>query len=90
MPNGSMPQILVVDDDPGIRESLGILLTSVGYDVVVQKTALSWIEQFANLVVADLKHARDVHAPARSDPFLAAVRAAEKRRVSTKLPKTSS
>jgi CheY-like chemotaxis protein len=54
MPNGSMPQILVVDDDPGIRESLGILLTSVGYDVVVQKTALSWIEQFANLVVADL------------------------------------
>jgi len=33
MPPISKPQILVVDDDPGIRESLGMLLASEGYDV---------------------------------------------------------
>ena len=30
MPNGSKPQILVVDDEPSIRESIGMLLISVG------------------------------------------------------------
>jgi CheY-like chemotaxis protein len=33
--NGSKPQILVVDDDPSIRESLGMLLISEGYDVAM-------------------------------------------------------
>ena len=33
MPNSTKPRILVVDDDPCIRESLGMLLMSVGYEV---------------------------------------------------------
>jgi FixJ family two-component response regulator len=31
MPNGSKPQILVVDDEPGVRKSLGMLLLAAGY-----------------------------------------------------------
>jgi len=33
MSNRSKAQILLVDDDPGIRESLGVLLMFSGYDV---------------------------------------------------------
>jgi DNA-binding response OmpR family regulator len=33
MPNGYKPQILVVDDEPSIRQSLGMLLVSAGFDV---------------------------------------------------------
>ncbi|RKZ32040.1 DNA-binding response regulator, partial [bacterium] len=31
--NKSSPKILVVDDEPGIRELLSIMLSSEGYDV---------------------------------------------------------
>jgi len=33
MPNGPKPQILVVDDEPVIRETVGALLLAAGYDV---------------------------------------------------------
>ena len=58
MSNGSKPQILVVDDDPSIRESLGVLLTSAGYDVVVAENGVSAVSHLdrtvADLVVTDL------------------------------------
>src|SRR5208283_2215957 len=41
MPNGSKPQILVVDDDPCIRETLGMLLMSVGYAVAEAENSVS-------------------------------------------------
>jgi CheY-like chemotaxis protein len=41
MSDGSKPQLFVVDDGPSIRESLGALLTSAGYDVVVAENGVS-------------------------------------------------
>ena len=41
MPNGSKPQILVVDDEPSIRESLGMLLVASGYDVAEAENGVS-------------------------------------------------
>ena len=59
MPNGCKPQILVVDDDPCIRESLGMLLISVGYDVAMADngaTAVSYLEaRVPDVIVTDLK-----------------------------------
>ena len=50
--------ILVVDDDPSIRESLGMLLTSVGYDVIVAENGASAVSHLgrtvADLMVTDL------------------------------------
>jgi DNA-binding response OmpR family regulator len=47
-----------VDDDPSIRESLGALLTSAGYDVVVAESGVSAVSHLdrtvADLVVTDL------------------------------------
>jgi len=58
MSNGSKPQLLVVDDDPSIRESLGALLTSAGYDVVVAENGASAVSHLdrtlADLIVTDL------------------------------------
>ena len=58
MPNGTKPQILVVDDDPSIRESLGMLLTSVGYEVGMANngmTAVSYLKgSVPDLIVSDL------------------------------------
>ncbi len=55
---GSKMQILVVDDEPGIRESLGMLLTSVGYDVAVAASGVSAVSQMdqsvPDLIVTDL------------------------------------
>jgi FixJ family two-component response regulator len=40
MPNRSKLQILVVDDEASVRESLAMLLASAGYEVwLLQKTA---------------------------------------------------
>lgn len=59
MPNACKPQILVVDDDPCIRESLGTLLHSMGYDVVIANNgakALSHLENsLPDLIVTDLQ-----------------------------------
>lgn len=58
MSYSSKPQLLVVDDDPSIRESLGALLTSAGYDVVVAENGVSAVSHLdrtvANLMVTDL------------------------------------
>ena len=58
MSHRSKPQLLVVDDDPSIRESLGALLTSAGYDVVVAENGVSAVSHLdrtvADLVVTDL------------------------------------
>ena len=58
MLNGSKAQILVVDDEPGIRETLGMLLTSAGYDVVVAENGVSAISHLdrtvADLMLTDL------------------------------------
>jgi CheY-like chemotaxis protein len=58
MPNGSKAQILVVDDEPSIRESLGILLTSVGYDVAIAANGVSAVSHLdrrvPDVIVTDL------------------------------------
>jgi CheY-like chemotaxis protein len=58
MPNGSKAQILVVDDEPSIRESLGMLLTSVGYDVAIAENGVSAVSHLdrmvADLIVTDI------------------------------------
>lgn len=51
-------RILVADDDPGIRQTLGIALTRAGYEVVAArdgKEALRlWRDGGADLVITDL------------------------------------
>jgi CheY-like chemotaxis protein len=58
MPDNTRPQILVVDDDVRVRESLGMLLTSAGYDAAVASngaSALSYLkESVPDLIVSDL------------------------------------
>ena len=58
MPNGSKPQILVVDDEPSIRETLATLLASVGYDVVMAENGVSAVSQLnktvPDVIVTDL------------------------------------
>ena len=58
MPKSTKPQILVVDDDPCIRESLGMLLISVGYEVGMANngaTAVSYLKgSVPDLIVSDL------------------------------------
>jgi len=34
-----MKKVLVVDDEPGLRQSLGLLLTDAGYTVTAEQTA---------------------------------------------------
>lgn len=58
MPNSPKRRILVVDDDPCIRESLGVLLMSVGYAVDMankRASAESYLkESVPDLIVSDL------------------------------------
>ncbi len=58
MPNGWKAQILVVDDDSGIRESLGMLLVSAGYDVATANNGTSAVSHLnrsvPDLIVTDL------------------------------------
>jgi CheY-like chemotaxis protein len=58
MPNGSAPHILVVDDEPSVRECLGILLTSAGYNVALAESGLSAVlhlnTAMPDLIVTDL------------------------------------
>jgi CheY-like chemotaxis protein len=53
MPKGPKPQILVVDDEPSIRESLGILLMASGYDVAEADNGVSALSHL-NRMVPDL------------------------------------
>ena len=54
----SKAQILVVDDDPGIRESLGMLLMFAGYDVATAENGASALlhlnRVLPDLIVTDL------------------------------------
>ncbi len=58
MPSCSKPQILVVDDEASIRERLGMLLMSVGYDVVIAENGVSAVSQLnstvPDVIVTDL------------------------------------
>ena len=58
MPNGWKPQILVVDDEPSVRETLGMLLMSAGYDVTLAENGVSAVSQLnrtvPDLIVTDL------------------------------------
>jgi len=58
MPNGSKPQILVVDDEPIVRETLGMLLASAGYGVAMAENGVSAVSQLnrtvPDLIVTDL------------------------------------
>lgn len=58
MSNRSKAQILVVDDDPSIRESLGMLLMCAGYDVATADNGVSAIlhldRAVPDLLVTDL------------------------------------
>jgi CheY-like chemotaxis protein len=59
MPNSPKPRILVVDDDARIRESLGMLLMSVGYEVDMANNgagAVSYLKgSVPDLIVSDLE-----------------------------------
>jgi CheY-like chemotaxis protein len=44
------PQVLVVDDEPAVRESLGMLLESVGYDVATAANGVSAVSQIDRTV----------------------------------------
>ena len=58
MSDGEKPQILVVDDEPAVRESLGMLLESVGYDVAMAANGVNAIGEIRrtvpDLIVTDL------------------------------------
>jgi len=58
MSNRSRAQILVVDDDPFVRESLGMLLMSAGYDVATADNGISAVSHLSrttpDLIVTDL------------------------------------
>jgi CheY-like chemotaxis protein len=58
MPNVSRLQILVVDDEEGIRSSLRLLLMTVGYDVAVAENGIKAVSQLSesapDLIVTDL------------------------------------
>ena len=58
MPNRSKPRILVVDDEPSIRECLGMLLVAAGYDVAEAENGVTAVSQLnrmiPDLIVTDL------------------------------------
>ena len=62
MSNASRRQILVVDDNPSVRETLAMLLVSAGYDVAVAEegfAALSHLRKtLPDVIVSDLEMPR--------------------------------
>jgi PleD family two-component response regulator len=45
MSSPSKRQILVVDDNPGVRETIAMLLMSAGYDVIVAEDGFAALPQ---------------------------------------------
>ena len=64
MPNGSKPQILVVDDEARIRECLGMLLMASGYEVAEAENGINALSQL-NKTVPDLM-VTDINMPQMS------------------------
>jgi CheY-like chemotaxis protein len=62
MSKASKPQILVVDDNPSVRETLAMLLMSVGYDVIVAEDGFAALSQLRKMLpdvmVSDLEMPR--------------------------------
>ena len=62
MSNASRPQILVVDDNPSVRETLAMLLVSAGYDVAVAEEGFAALSQLRktlpDVIVSDLEMPR--------------------------------
>jgi len=54
-----MKKVLIVDDEPGLRQSLGLLLTDAGYAVVAEQTGRRALERAAtetfDLVLCDVR-----------------------------------
>jgi CheY-like chemotaxis protein len=50
MSNPSKPQILVVDDDPGVRETVAMLLMAAGYDVVTAEDGFGALLQLRKML----------------------------------------
>jgi DNA-binding NtrC family response regulator len=54
-----MSRVLVVDDEPGLRQSLGLLLADAGYDVVAESTGTRALERALgetfDLVLCDVR-----------------------------------
>src|SRR2546421_1781038 len=54
-----MKKVLIVDDEPGLRQSLGLLLTDAGYAVVGEQTGRRALERAAtetfDLVLCDVR-----------------------------------
>ncbi len=62
MANPSKPQVLVVDDDPSVRDSVARLLMSAGYDVAAAEDGLEALSQLnkamPDIIVSDLNMPR--------------------------------
>jgi len=62
MSNASRRQILVVDDNPSVRETLAMLLVSAGYDVAVAEEGFAALSQLRktlpDVIVSDLEMPR--------------------------------
>jgi len=54
-----MSRVLVVDDEPGLRQSLGLLLADAGYDVVAEGNGTRALERAVSesfdLVLCDVR-----------------------------------
>src|SRR5205823_13465512 len=56
-----MRRVLVVDDEPGLRQSLGLLLSDAGYDVVAEGSGARALERARaepfDLILCDVRMA---------------------------------
>ena len=80
MATSSKREVLVVDDDPSIRESLALLLVTAGYDVASAQDGFAALLQLRrtlpHLIVSDLNMP---HIAARCDAAIARNRDAGQR-----------